>query len=417
MELYRSDTLVVRQVIASTTQNWVITFDHHSIGDGFDRFGFGEEFLRANGISAIHVLGRGNDWYQYDDIFDAMAIVRTATANATRRITYGSSMGGYAAIRLADAVAADGVLALSPQWSINPARSRWENRWPQDSQRIRWIDAIDGRLQCRARPVLVYDPHVALDRQHVTRISAETPSMLVPVPYSGHPASTFLGEVSLLRPFLEAVLQDHFDPKAMTDAIRERRSTSSVYLGALAERQPKTRPRTALTLARAAHAARPDSTLGMLSLARILARTGHHSDAVTLHREIAVRTERLPLYLIPFADDLWLADRRRDAIAIADEVVTALPEVAYLQTWFAAMLWKHGARSRAIDHQKSAVALSPKNPRYRRRLYAYRIAGFGWRFHRLLRCAGAVRRIHAPANEGTGERMFENGSRSPAPRA
>ncbi|WP_145986329.1 hypothetical protein [Sphingobium sp. YG1] len=53
-ELYRSDTLLVRQVDAGEGKNWIITFDHHSIGAGFNRSGFGEEFLRDNGFSAIH---------------------------------------------------------------------------------------------------------------------------------------------------------------------------------------------------------------------------------------------------------------------------------------------------------------------------------------------------------------------------
>ena len=140
----------------------------------------------------------------------------------------------------------------------------------------------------------------------------------------------------------------------------------------------------------------------MLSLARILARTGNYSEAVTLHRKIAVRTERLPLYLMPFADDLWLADMRQEAIAIGEEIVTALPTVAHCQTWFAAMLWKHGARSAAIDHQRSAVALCPTNRRYRLRLYTYRIAGLGWWLRFLPRLAGAKRRIAAPSNDSQG---------------
>lgn len=384
-ELYRSDTIMVRQVVTGSSQRWVITFDHHSIGDGFDRFGFGEEFLLANGISAIHVLGRGNDWYQYEDIFDALATVRAATAGAARRITYGSSMGGYAAVRFADAVAADGVLALSPQWSINPSRAGWEHRWPQDSHRIHWLDSIDGPVSCRAQPVLIYDPHMPLDRRHVRHIAAETPSLLIAVPYSGHPASTFLGEISLLKPMLEDLLHDRFDAKAVAETIRERRSTSSVYLGSLAERQPDVRPRTALALARAGHAARPGSMLGMLSLARTLTRTGNHLEAVTLHRELAVHTERMPLYLVPFVDALWLAGVRGEALAIAREVVDALPAQAHLRNWRAIMLWKHGERSAAIGQQKQAVVLNPKNSRYRRKLYLYRIARCGWWLPDLLR--------------------------------
>lgn len=288
-------------------------------------------------------------------------------------------------MRFADAVSVDAVLALSPQWSINPSRARWENRWPQDSHRICWLDTIDGPVRCRAQPVLVYDPHMPLDLRHVRQIAAETPSLLVSVPYSGHPVSTLLGEVSLLRPLLDDLLQDRFDAKAMARAIRDRRSTSSVYLGSLAERQPGVRPRTALALARAAHAARPGGTLGMLSLARVLTRTGNHCEAVKLHREIAVITERLPLYLIPFVDALWLANAKSEAIAIAEEVVDALPEVAHLRSWRSTMLWKHGERSAAIGQQRRAVALSPKNYRYQRKLYLYRIARCGWWLRDVLR--------------------------------
>lgn len=378
-ELYRSDTLLVRQVDAGEGKNWIITFDHHSIGAGFNRSGFGEEFLRDNGFSAIHVLGRGDDWYQYPDIFEATAAVRAATAQADRKITYGSSMGGYAAIRLANAVAADGVFALSPQWSINPRRAQWEKRWSQDAHRIDWIDAIDGPLKCNARPVLIYDPRMKLDVEHVTRIAAETVSLRIPVPYSGHPSSTFLGEISLLRPILEAVLEDRCDPKSIREAIRDRRSSSSVYLGALAEQQSHLRRRTSLSLARAAHAAKPESLLGMLSLARILARTNHYEEALALHRDIAIRTERMPLYLVPFADDLWLAGQRDEAISIGYEVVRTLPDAAHLRTWLAAMLAKSDAMPAAIEQQAVAVALTPGNRRYRRRLYAYRVERWkGW---------------------------------------
>ncbi|KQS46264.1 hypothetical protein ASG20_18125 [Sphingomonas sp. Leaf198] len=233
--------------------------------------------------------------------------------------------------------------------------------------------------------MLIYDPHMPLDRRHVRHIAAETPSLLIAVPYSGHPASTFLGEISLLKPMLEDLLHDRFDAKAVAETIRERRSTSSVYLGSLAERQPDVRPRTALALARAGHAARPGSMLGMLSLARTLTRTGNHLEAVTLHRELAMHTERMPLYLVPFADALWLAGARGEALAIAREVVDALPAQAHLRNWRATMLWKNGERSAAIGQQKQAVALNPKNSRYRRKFYLYRIARCGWWLPDLLR--------------------------------
>lgn len=378
IELYRSNTLVVRQVAIEECDRWVITFDHHSIGDGFDREGFGESFLKANGISAIHMLGRGNDWYQYDDIFAAAAVVRAATSRAVRRVAYGSSMGAYAAVRLADAIGAEAVLALSPQWSVDPAIVSWDNRWSQDANRIRWLSTMAGPLRCPASTVLVYDPHLPLDRRHAQLIAEHTGSRLLPVAHCLHPASTFLGEVGLLRRLLKDLLYDRFDASAMAMEIRARRAYSAVYLGALAERQPAVRPRTAIALAGKARLVQPDSELGMLSLAKTLTRTGNHDQALAIHRQIAVKVKRLPMYLVPFANALVSAGDGQEAIAVAGEVVDAEPDVGHLRNWYATMLWRRGERAAAVVQMARAVALNSTERRYRRKLFRYRLARQAW---------------------------------------
>lgn len=257
--------------------------------------------------------------------------------------------------------------------SVNPSLVRWESRWTQDAHRIRWLDSLGGPVRCRAKPVLVYDPHLTFDCRHATRIAAETPSTLVPVPFGSHPVTTFLTEVGLLRMMIENMLNDRFDPVALAQEIRARRGMSSVYLGELAERQPKARARTAIALARAARAAQPGNPLGMLSLARVLTRNGNHDEAIALHREIAVLTGRMPLYLAPFAEALLQAGARAEAITVAEEVVAARPEVGHLRHWLAKMQWKGGTRAKAIVEQKRAVELEPTNRRFRNVLLKYRI--------------------------------------------
>ncbi len=372
INLYRSDTIAVRSIGVTDCPYCVITFDHYGIGYGFDREGFGQSFLRGSGISAVHVLGCGNDWYQYPDILEAAAVVREATRGAMRRVAYGSSMGGYAALRLADAVGADAVLALSPQWSIDPAIAQWDKRWTQDAYRIRWLPAMRAPLRCAASTVLVYDPHLPLDRRHAGLIAERTRSQMLPVPHCLHPAGTFLGEIGLLGVLLRDVMEDRFDARAMAAQIRSRRGSSAVYLGALAERQPAVRPRTAIALARRARTARPESELGMLSLAQILTRTGNHAEALAIHRQIAILVHRLPLYLVPFANALIMAGEWPEAIAVAREVVEAEPDVGHRHNWYATMLWRQGERKAAVVHLARAVRLNPANHRYRRKLLRYR---------------------------------------------
>ena len=401
-ELYRSANIVVRRSAVTSVDRCVVTFDHHNTTVGLDRPGFGEDFLRASNIPAIHVLGRGNDWYQYDDIFEALAVIRTATESVARKITYGSSMGGYAALRCANAIGADGILALSPQWSINPDHAKWENRWTQDAHRIRWMKALDGALRCSVRPVLVYDPTLPLDRRHATLIAENTPSTLIAVPYGGHPAGTFLGETGLLPLLLENVLHDCLDHSSFVAEIKKRRSRSSVYLGTLAERQPNVRPRTAIALARHACAVRPGETLGMLSLARVLTRAGEHGEAIALHREIVALAQRLSIYLVPFAEALIAAGEHSEGISVSKEVVDASPDVAHLRNWRSVMLWKQGKQLEAIEEQTRATTLDPNNRRYRRRLRIYRVTNWGQNVLSALRIRGAYETNVGTARSGSG---------------
>ena len=52
IDLFRSDNVVVRSVPTADASRWVVTFDNYGIGHGFERPGFGQDFLLASGISA-----------------------------------------------------------------------------------------------------------------------------------------------------------------------------------------------------------------------------------------------------------------------------------------------------------------------------------------------------------------------------
>lgn len=120
--LYRSQALEVRRVAAGDGRHQVVTFDSYHEPRGFDRPGFGESFFRSERITAIHVMSHGNDWFQYSEIGDVIAIVREACSGVERLLAYGSSMGGYAALRLGGLIGAQAALALSPQYSLDPPK-------------------------------------------------------------------------------------------------------------------------------------------------------------------------------------------------------------------------------------------------------------------------------------------------------
>lgn len=369
--LYQSDDVQVRCVAAPDRSRWVVTFDNHSIGAGFDRPGFGEAYLQSVGISALHVLGRGNDWYQYPDMALAADAVRAATGDAAAVVTYGSSMGGYAALRFAPLMGATAALAMSPQYSIDPARVPWERRWAQDSGRIAWRAELAGPLGDGFTAILIYDP-VGDDLRHAALIEAEIATVSVRLPHAGHPVTTFLGEVGLLHPIVLAALDGSFDARALFGEARRRRRESSVFLGTLAEQQPAWRQRTAIALGRKAVAAQPQALLGRLSLGRVLSAAGQHDEAVAVLRDLVAVSGRIDAYLVPYANALLAAGDAEAATEIAREVAAAQPDTGHLRHWHAWLLWQSGRYHEAIEEQHAAIACEPGNTLYRKTLNAYR---------------------------------------------
>lgn len=369
-ELFRSDDVVVRRVPAGPSDRWVVTFDHYAIGPGFDRPGFGEAYLRSESISAIHVMGRSEDWYQYPDMAAALATVRTATAGADRVVTYGSSMGGYAALRFADAVGATDALALSPQYSIDPRVAPQELRWTQDAKRIRWRPELSGPVVCSARPVVLFDP-TGPDRWHGERIEQDLGFRAIRLPYTAHPVTTYLADVSLLGPLLKDVLAGDFDARGFQREARRRRARNGIYLGELAAAQPQRKAATALALARRAVDVSPGNHHAQVSLARLLSRDGQHDEALTILDSVVQTSDRGLTYVVDYGNALVLAGRIAEARIIVDEALSRTSDVAHLHAWAAHICWLNHEKALARGLIRRAVMLDPGNTPYLRALIDY----------------------------------------------
>lgn len=359
-ELYRSDTLLVRAVPGEDRTSWIVSFDHFRNQPGFAPEGFGETFLRDQRLSAIHVLCRDNSWYQYPDTLLACAAIRNALVGAERVVAYGSSMGAYAAIRLGSAIGATATLALSPQYSIDPAKVPWEWRWNQYRDAIArsgWREEIDGPIAGEIIPYITFDP-TDIDLRHVERIEQDIRIHRIPLPYTGHPTTGYLGEVDLLRPLLRAVY-DGADACALMRSERGRRRGSSFFLGTLAGKQPPCRLDTAIRLAERASVLRPDGPIGHHSLAKLLMQAGRHAEAIAIHRRIAEMTGREAMYLPEYAEALAATGDLQGAVVIATETAGKFPGAAHIHHWHANFLWQIGDHASALAAAHRAVELDP----------------------------------------------------------
>ena len=147
----------------------LITFsDLISRAEG-DRF-FADTPVAKSRISCLGLVAKRPNWFPARNVEAAIQAAASRLARYETRIIYGGSMGGYAAIKFSRQLAATEVLALCPQWSIDPAECG-----EADSRYAAYFDDAMTAMGIRAgdasgRVFLFCDPDHARDAWHRNRI-------------------------------------------------------------------------------------------------------------------------------------------------------------------------------------------------------------------------------------------------------
>jgi tetratricopeptide (TPR) repeat protein len=286
--------------------------------------GFGEDFLAAAGFDAIHVSSHGNAWYQYADMPAALAAI-DAAAGGAMRVTYGLSMGAYAAIRFAPALRAERVVAISPQFSIDRRLAPFETRWAEFSDSIAFVcdwpsqNAIDTQAN-GIEVAAVYDPH-DLDRRHVALIERRLPVRHVLVPYGGHPVTALLQEAGMLSGLVLDLLHDRFDSAAFAAALAGHAPRSAVYHVNQANTLPWYKPARRIALHRRAAELAPENRHIQRDLGFALIAARRYDEAVQRLQSCFDGYPTDPLTAFAFSRALSFSGRHAEAIATAEAAV------------------------------------------------------------------------------------------------
>ena len=226
-----------------TTRRLMITFEHASEnpnrGDVF-RYGWGSKRFRAQRMSHLCVKPKSSDWYRNPDLAEALGSLRDSGLfdQFETIVTYGGSMGGFAALAYADLVKATTVLALNPQTTLDLSKVPWEDRF-QEAQLQDWSgpysDAVG--LSSNAQKVLcVYDPFTRKDAMHIARL--RQPNLVhVRAPFLGHGIAQPLADVGALWRLVTWAKSDEIDLPEFRKVIRARKDLPR-YLELLT-RQPR----------------------------------------------------------------------------------------------------------------------------------------------------------------------------------
>lgn len=201
---------------------------------------FGDLITRAKGLSinaekslekfqynVIGIMPKEKSWFPESSIHNMLAAIQDYLAPFKIRIGYGGSMGGYAAIKYSNLLDLQRVVALVPQFSIDPndvTDLRYNMFYHSDLNQNMKITSAD--VSADREYIVVYDPYYDEDRVHYEKIKALLPQInTLHLPHTGHDAVAILASSDLLNAFLT----HEFNSNYFYKKIRQVKKNSKFY--------------------------------------------------------------------------------------------------------------------------------------------------------------------------------------------
>ena len=182
--------------------------------------------LVANaGWDGLFTIPKVLDWYQADELRTFFKTMKKTGFfdGYDSVVTYGSSMGGFAALSFADIVGAERVVAYQPRTTL-----RYTVPWPSsDSARLTYnrvgphADVVD-HLPSDTKVMIFADPFYARDWAHAKRVPG---AEVFRVPFSRHNVPWLFKEIGILGTVSRRAITGSLDRLWYNKALRGRRGT------------------------------------------------------------------------------------------------------------------------------------------------------------------------------------------------
>ena len=317
---------------------------------------WGQSFAAKLGWTTLAFSSDAMDWYPAEDMAALLPVARKAAGPV--RVTYGYSMGGYAALKYGRALGARATLALSPQYSIDPADMPAEARARHffDSRRHTGMAVRADDLAAPA--FLVFDPLIPMDGAHAAQLMRLPGLHGLAMRFAGHSTPIALIEAGALPGLLEAALGG--DVPAARALVRAARRASPSLLSAMAITvEGRGHRRWAAALEAAAAAGRGPLDGGYEARTRALRRNGRfHEEEALLRAWIAERPHELEPRLRLAWCCLAMKDPARAVLAIRDAMANGQVDLR-LHAELIRCLRRLDRRQEAIEAAEAAVAQEP----------------------------------------------------------
>ncbi|MDG1075585.1 MAG: phosphoadenosine phosphosulfate reductase [Planktotalea sp.] len=195
----------------------------------------GFEMVREHDWSLLSLFSDGKTWFRDPSVFRYFdrLVDDGFFEDFDRVIFYGAGSCGYAACAFSVAAPGAHVLALSPQASLDPRVSEWDDRFRR-MRRVSFSDRYGyapDMLDAAARATVIYDPRIELDAMHTALFTRANVDKLR-MPYFGVALDVQMMRLEILYPLLVAVGSETSVPAEFYRLHRLRRRDRT-YLRAL----------------------------------------------------------------------------------------------------------------------------------------------------------------------------------------
>ena len=203
-------------------------------------FSFGDLITRAKGnninaekslakyqFNVIGIMPKERSWFPHKSMQAMLIAIAPIMEKFKQHIAYAGSMGGYAAIKYSQQLACQRVVALVPQYSIDPQDvddPRYNMFFHKDNNHNMRVTTQDVSTECEY--IIVYDPYCVEDRRHYEKLKAVLPNLhTLNLPFTGHDAIAILASSELLNDFLTR----EFDADFFYQKMRQVKKNSKFY--------------------------------------------------------------------------------------------------------------------------------------------------------------------------------------------
>jgi len=196
-------------------------------------------FLLNTHQSEIVVQTARNDWYHAPDFQALLQKLAQLRAGLGDRpvVSYGISMGGYAAMLTSGTLRPDWLVLVAPQISVDPLTVPFEHRWRADRENIEFTNHDLNRLANHsAKGVLIYDPLIKADADHAAMARQHFPGLQpAPMPLGGHLPPQIVRMTGNFADFYRVAIIERGRPADLLAQFRQRRRLAAAYWVRLAE--------------------------------------------------------------------------------------------------------------------------------------------------------------------------------------